>query len=172
MWPWEKKKSYAKVSLISSCHYHKLWFMAAVARLQRNMIIQSRVHNILTCIIRISLKRQYYVKCSDIGRCFYSVLDSESGMGSNGLSLFILPLDLFWTVMKVHLHLRISIMIWLRYTVYEAHGLAWAYQRSLIKFVKTWIYSKACMINEGEDLIPHLSRCHNFTSHSLALMGE
>lgn len=42
---------------------------------------------------------------------------------------------------------------------------------SFIKSVKLWIYSKACMINEGKDPIQYHCLFHNFTTHSFALTG-
>lgn len=88
--------------------------------------------------------------------------------GEKCLSIFISPLDLFWAVIKVHLPLRISIMI--SYTgIYEAHRLPGSTSTSVIKSAELWIYSKACMINEGKDPVQYPRLFHNFTTSSSAL---
>lgn len=89
--------------------------------------------------------------------------------GAKRLSIFISGLDLFWAVIKVHLPLRISIMMSLTLVYMEAHGLAGLTCTSLIKSAELWIYSKACMINEGKDLVQYCRLFHNFTTHSFPL---
>lgn len=127
-------------------------------------------HNFLTFIIIISTKKQFYFRCSDAWCCFNSTLYLKSG-GKKRMSILILPLDLFWAVIKVHLPLRISIMI--SYTgVYVAHRLPEPTSISLIKSAALWIYSKACMINESKDPMQYHRLFHNFKTHSFTLMGR
>lgn len=116
--------------------------------------------NILTCIIIISLKKQYYLKVLLLFQ-----------MGLKSLSIFISPLDLFWTVIKAHLPLRISIMIFYTLLYTKSHRLLGLATTSLIKSVELWIYSKACTINEGKDSIQYLSWFHSSQLCS-DVMGE
>lgn len=75
----------------------------------------------------------------------------EGRRGRKRLSIFISLPDLFWVVIKASLwgfsHNGLSSTVYTWYTLPRFTG------PSLIKSVKLWIYSQACKINEGKDLI-------------------
>lgn len=157
------------VDLLHS-HYHKLLFIA-MARWWCNVITQScgtsfsNLHNqnFPTEAIIFEMFRCFVL--------FHSGSPTWSLEGTKRLSIFIWSLDLFWGVIKVHPPLRISIMISLTLVYMAAHRLAGLTFTSLIKSAELWIYSKACMINEGKDLVQYCRLFRNFTTHSFPLTG-
>lgn len=152
-------------------HYHKLLFIARLAWWWCNVITQS-------CGTSFSnLHNQNFPQEAIIFEMFpcFVLLQFDSPTwsleGTKRLSIFISSLDLFWAVIKVHLPLRISIMISLTLVYMAVHRLAGLTCTSLIKSAELWIYSKACMINEGKDLVQYCRLFHNFTTHSFPLTG-
>lgn len=150
-------------------HYHKLIFIARLAWWSAALLPKAVAHHFPSSIIRVSPSRSNNIwdvpmLCAASVRLSYL----KSG-GAKQLSIFISGLDLFWAVIKVHLPLRISIMMSLTRLYMEAHGLAKLTCTSLIKSVELWIYSKACMINEDKDLVQYCRLFHNFTTYSFPL---
>lgn len=89
--------------------------------------------------------------------------------GEKRLSIFISPLDLFWAVIKVHLPLRISIMISLT-PVYMRHIDCLGLPAHLLLNLRSCEFTQRHVWLMKVRIQCNIPDC--FTTHSFALMGR